>query len=1103
MVSRSKRFVASLAVLSIAAAGAGQQALAAPPSPELKAPQQNKQDQVVTLLTGDRVTLHGGDLTKPSIEPGQGREGIKFSAHRVNGQLFVIPSDVNSAVTSGQLDRRLFDVAGLVKAGYDDKASKVIPLIVTYQGKANRSAPAGATVSRPLPVVNGAALKVDKKNAAAFLTGVRSSRSAAGIDKIWLDAKRHTSLDQSVPQIGAPAAWQAGYTGKGISVAVLDTGIDATHPDLAPQVAGAKNFTTDPDGDQVGHGTHVASTIAGTAAASAGKYKGVAPDAKLYDGKVCEQGGCPDSAILAGMEWAANEVKAKVVNISLGGQDTPELDPIEEAVNTLTASTGTLFVIAAGNSGPGAASIESPGSADAALTVGAVDKQDKLADFSSRGPRVGDGAIKPDVTAPGVDIVAARSKDGQIGDPVGDKYVRLSGTSMATPHTVGAAALLAQQHPSWKANELKGALMASAKAATDQSTFEQGAGRVDVAKAIKQNVIAEPGSVSFGTAQWPHTDDTPVTKDVSFRNLGDQSVTLTLTAELTDPTGAPAPAGALKLSATTVTVPAGGTASVQATSNTNHSGPDGGYSGRIVATADGVNVVAPIGVDKEVESYTVTIKHVGLDGNPTGDSSTLLFGLDSFRFDFLGDPSGTVQVRLPKGEYLFQGDQFVQRSGTEFFDSYSMLQPSLKLTGDTTLVMDARKAKKVTTTIPDQEAKTLLVDLGYDRSNAAGTNGLGSSLLAEDFSGVYSEHQGPALPADQLTGHLASFWAKPTADGSFRNLPLVYGLLSTKPGTFFTGFGRAVKDKDLGLVEQSINATSERAAERVVFSQAPGVGGSFTPVLEYDLPTKAKLRLEAKPVSWQTEVSEVVPNPDPENPFPLTITQVRSQPQEYRAGKTYRERYNAAAFVPAPGDAVREGNNLFIGLYGSMDADGNGGFTATDTASTQLFRDGKVVYTSDEFGYAEAVDLPAEKGAFKLVTSYTRPSLSGFSTRTDLALTFSSAGAEEVATLPMRTVRYQPAVDDQNTVKRTPVTVLPVLLNTLPGAKLPAVKKLEVRVSGDDGKTWQKAAVVRVGQGYQAIFATPKGKTVSLKAHLVDAGGNTTDQTTIAAYPLR
>ncbi len=419
-----------------------------------------------------------------------------FSAHRSKDNLYVIPSDVRSAVDGGRLDRRLFDVAALD----DDRSSSSIPLLITTRGK--RATVPGATLTRELRSVNGAAIKVDKSAAASFLA------RAAGMGKIWLDGNRKLALDQSVPQIGAPAAWQAGFTGAGVSVAVLDSGIDTSHPDLATQVAAAKNFTDTPDGDQNGHGTHVASTIAGTGAASSGLYQGVAPQAKLYDGKVCDENGrCPESAILAGMEWAATEAKAKIVNVSLAGTDTPAEDPLEEAVNRLSTQTGALFVIAAGNEGPDAHTVASPGSAEAALTVGAVDKENQLADFSGRGPS--GGAVKPDLTAPGVSIVAAKAKDSTIGEPVGDDYLRLDGTSMATPHVAGSAALLAQQHPDWKATELKGALVGSARPAADQTAFEQGAGRVDVAQGIKQTVIAEPGNLSFGTASWPHDDDTP------------------------------------------------------------------------------------------------------------------------------------------------------------------------------------------------------------------------------------------------------------------------------------------------------------------------------------------------------------------------------------------------------------------------------------------------------------------------------------------------------------------------------------------------------------------------------------------------------------------
>lgn len=122
-----------------------------------------------------------------------------------------------------------------------------------------------------------------------------------------------------------------------------------------------------------------------------------------------------------------------MVNLSLGGTDTPEVDPLEAAVAALTERHDMLFVVAAGNSG-NERSVESPASADAALAVGAVTKSGELAEFSSRGPRAADSAIKPDLTAPGQEIVAARAKDAPYGE---GSYVSMDGTSMATRTSPG------------------------------------------------------------------------------------------------------------------------------------------------------------------------------------------------------------------------------------------------------------------------------------------------------------------------------------------------------------------------------------------------------------------------------------------------------------------------------------------------------------------------------------------------------------------------------------------------------------------------------------------------------------------------------------------
>ncbi|MFF0269137.1 S8 family serine peptidase [Kribbella sp. NPDC004536] len=1087
---RSRRLgvaaVASIAALGLGLSAPGQ-ATAGPPAanPKSKSP-----DRSVTLITGDRVTLLGGDPARASITPGAGRTKVAFSSYRERGHLYVIPSDVRGRLAEGRLDSRLFDVAGLLKDGY---GSSTLPLIVTYRGTAQqRSAVPGATVARQLPVINGAALTVTKD--ARVL-------NSPGIDKVWLDGKRKVTLDQSVPQIGAPTAWKAGYTGKGVPVAVLDTGIDKSHPDLATQVVGMKNFTDSPDGDHFGHGTHVASTIAGTAAASNGKYKGVAPNARLYDGKVCDDGGsCQDSAILAGMEWAAKDIKAKVVNLSLGGTDTPGIDPLEEAVNRLTAQTGTLFVIAAGNDGPGERTIGSPGSADSALTVGAVDKQNGLADFSSRGPRIGDGAVKPDISAPGVSIVAAKAKDSVIGEPVGDQYLRLDGTSMATPHVAGSAAILAQEHPTWKAAELKGALMGSAKPAADQTAFEQGAGRVDVAKGIKQTVIAEPGDLSFGTAVWPHGDDTPVTRTLTYRNLGAKAVTLKLAANLNGPDGSAAPTGALKLSATTVTVPAGGTAAVQATSNTKHSGADGLYSGRITATGGDVGVTSAIGVEKEKESYNLTLKAVGTDGKPTEFIGSLL-GLSQDLFQFIGDGSDTLKLRLLKGEYLVTNNQYAENSDA----SYDLVQPSIQLTKDTTVVFDARTAKPVKVTVPQAGAKAALADIGFDRASADGAYGLGYSGLSFGFDDRYSAQVGSTvLPAAQLTSHVASQWAKPDADGRFANSPYVVGQVNTFPGVFPTGFVRAVRAKEQAAVQQTVNATSDHPLQRIVQGVAPGMSGSWAIGLTYGkAPLTTTLYADAKPATWQSEVDEVIPSADPNNPFPETVSMLLSPWKGYRAGKPYRERFNAAAFTAAPDQAVRTGGDLYLSASGHSDADGNRGFIAADSQSSKLIKDGKVVADSPYFGYIEASGLPAAKTTYTLESTQTQ-SAGPSSTRMDLRWTFTSAASAEPARLPLVGIRFQPKVDDHNQAVRRPITVLPVVVDPQDGEQLPAIRKLTVQVSGDDGKTWHDAAVAPIGHGrYKAIFETPAGSSVSLRSQLVDGAGNRTDLTVQKAYLLR
>jgi subtilisin family serine protease/photosystem II stability/assembly factor-like uncharacterized protein len=565
----------------------------------------------VTLITGDVVhfDVFPDGREAATVEPasrGDRRPAPTFEIREISGDLHVLPSDVAGFVDK-KLDRDLFNVSELVDQGFNDGAAQSLPVIVDYERGVGTLPPSLDRVSA-LESIAAVAARQPKQNAAAFGRAVAADATLlAGVDKVWLDEKVEATLEESVPQIGAPIAWAAGYEGTSTTVAVLDTGIDATHPDLAGKVAAARNFCTfcSDETDHHGHGTHVASIVAGSGTASGGARKGVAPGASLLNGKVISDFGFGLSSwIIEGMEWAAAEEHADVVNMSLGAGVSDGTDPMSQAVNSLTQTYGTLFVVSAGNAGPGAQTVDTPGAAAQALTVGAVDKSDTLAEFSSRGPRLGDYAIKPDITAPGVSIAAARAAGTALGEPVDDFYTRLSGTSMASPHVAGAAALLAQRHPDWDADELKPALVATATPGS-YSVYEQGAGRVDVARAFTlPPVLARPAPLDLGFFAWPHRNRPPVTRTVTYTNASDAEVTLELALEVTDEEGRePAPPTTLALGRSSLTLAPGGSEQVDVTLDTTL-GFTGLYGGYLVGrTADGTVVVrTPVGFYKQPET---------------------------------------------------------------------------------------------------------------------------------------------------------------------------------------------------------------------------------------------------------------------------------------------------------------------------------------------------------------------------------------------------------------------------------------------------------------------------------------------------------------------
>ena len=301
------------------------------------------------------------------------------------------------------------------------------------------------------------------------------------VRRVHPDRKVRVSLRIATPSIGSAKLQKRGLTGKGVTIAVIDTGV-YPHPDLTKprnRIIVFRDFVRGRNKpyDDNGHGTHVAGDAAGNGYSSKGRYKGPASNANLAVLKAFDKTGSADSSdVIAAIEWVIRNRKKygiRIVNMSFGipGVKVCSEDPICIAAEKAWRN-GIFITAAAGNSGPDANSIDSPGISPLLMTVGAADDRrtvrqsdDRVAEFSARGSsRARKNRIKPDLVAPGVDIVSLRAPGSMLdrNEPesrVGSKYFRMTGTSMAAPLIAGAAAQLLQNRKSLTPRQLKSLLM--------------------------------------------------------------------------------------------------------------------------------------------------------------------------------------------------------------------------------------------------------------------------------------------------------------------------------------------------------------------------------------------------------------------------------------------------------------------------------------------------------------------------------------------------------------------------------------------------------------------------------------------------------------------
>ncbi|MGA7160792.1 MAG: S8 family serine peptidase [Bacteroidota bacterium] len=315
-------------------------------------------------------------------------------------------------------------------------------------------------------------------------------------------------------------------TGKGVRVGLIDTGVDYLHEALGGgfgpgfKVAGGYDFVNNNPNplDDNGHGTHVAGIIAGNSPS----LKSMAPDVSIFAYKVLDAAGNGStSTVIAGIEQAMTD-SVDIINLSLGTSDGDPDDILSQAVDR-AVEAGIVVVVAAGNDGD-FSTISSPGAAREALTVGAIDSLNAIASFSSKGPSNKIYGVKPDVVAPGVNIVSAKMNGG---------YIAMSGTSMATPYVTAVAANVRQLHPDWSALQIRDAII-SASADLGSSIFSQGRGKIDTSKIGDVQAFTTPATLSFGfdnssATQWTKTDTVSFTnastssKTYTFKNLSTKS----------------------------------------------------------------------------------------------------------------------------------------------------------------------------------------------------------------------------------------------------------------------------------------------------------------------------------------------------------------------------------------------------------------------------------------------------------------------------------------------------------------------------------------------------------------------------------------------------
>jgi serine protease AprX len=393
-------------------------------------------------------------------------------------------------------------VAAILAAAFPvaDAATSFVSIIATSdsdEGAAAAVTSVGGRIDYQVPIARSVVAHVPANRLDHLRRLVHVHRDVAmRVQSSSFDAGSLATAFPSV--IGAPTAWNS-VTGRGIGVALVDTGVAETE-DLAGSVVASADLTPEQNFvDTYGHGTFMAGLIAGDGTSSNGRYVGIAPGAHLLSVKVAgADGGTNLGKVLYALQLVAHSrvrFNTRVMLLALSSTETiaPEEDPLTVALEALWAY-GVFVVVPAGNSGPGPRTITSPGIDPVLMTVGAVDdhgtattSDDTVPDWTAQGPTAF-GAAKPDVAAPGRSLISLRAPGSTVDREhasarVSDAYFKGTGTSMSAAVTAGAAALVLEANRGVTPNAMKSLLTSQARPIAGE-TSRVGAGVLNVASSL-------------------------------------------------------------------------------------------------------------------------------------------------------------------------------------------------------------------------------------------------------------------------------------------------------------------------------------------------------------------------------------------------------------------------------------------------------------------------------------------------------------------------------------------------------------------------------------------------------------------------------------------